>query len=123
MPDDNKRETGARAPRSKSSSDSHEEFSQQAAANKQPSDKYGNTAPLDEAEEKVRHSDGQSPAGSERGFEVEPGGSEQPGYRMKKRSPRPVPSPATEKASGAGQEIAERSKDAKAPKPDRRVGA
>ncbi|TGQ62688.1 hypothetical protein EN829_032570 [Mesorhizobium sp. M00.F.Ca.ET.186.01.1.1] len=40
-----------------------------------------------------------------------------------KQSRHPTPSPATEKVSGAGPAISERSKDAKAPKSGRQPGA
>ena len=98
MPDENSRETGARGPQPKRAKDARDEVSQRAAENKQPSDKYGNTEPLDDVPEKTRHSDGQN------------------------MRPKATPSPPTEKTSGAGPAIAERSKDAKTTKPGRQAG-
>lgn len=99
MSDENNRETGARAPQPKQTRDARDEVSQKAAENKQPTDKYGNTEPRDDASEKTRHSDGQN---------------------MRSKA---TPSPATERTSGAGPAIAERSKDAKTTKPGRQAGA
>ncbi len=57
----NNRETGARAPQVRRGPDPGDAFSQDAAKNRKPADRYGNTEPVDEAPEKVRHSDGQNP--------------------------------------------------------------
>jgi hypothetical protein len=99
MPDDPTYETGTREPVKKTQPDANEEFSQDAATNKLPPLPFGNSEPVDDIDEKTRHSDGQSPP-----FE----GS---------------PSPSTEKVAGAGPAIAERSKDAHASVPDRQPGA
>lgn len=67
----------------------HPDFSQDAAGNQPPPSGSGNSEPVEDANEKTRHSDGQNP---------------------------PVPlerNPAIEQVSGAGPAIAERSKDAK----------
>jgi hypothetical protein len=56
--------------------------SENAAATKKPADKLGNSEPVDDVNEQTRHSDGQSRAG--RPAVKKPGGSEQPGYRMKR---------------------------------------
>lgn len=53
---------------------------------------------------------------AERRVEDAPESSQSSGHR-------PTPSPATEKTSGAGPAIAERSKDAKAPRAGRQPGA
>lgn len=45
------------------------------------------------------------------------------GKSASKHAARSTPSPATEKVSGAGPALAERSKDAKAPKTGRQPGA
>ncbi|WP_439501550.1 hypothetical protein [Aminobacter ciceronei] len=61
--------------------------SQEAAENRKPADKYGNTEPVDETNEKTRHADGRNPPGKpnpEKPNIEKPGGSEQPGYRMKR---------------------------------------
>jgi hypothetical protein len=55
---------------------------EKAAANRKPADKFGNSEPVDDANENTRHSDGQSQAGAS--SVKTPGGSEQPGYRMKR---------------------------------------
>jgi hypothetical protein len=75
----------------------HPQFSQDAASNTPP-DGIGNSEPVDDVDEKTRHSDGHN----------------------RKLS---TPSPSTEKVSGAGPAIAEHSKDAKAPKAGRQPGA
>ncbi|MER8632556.1 hypothetical protein NKH55_22655 [Mesorhizobium opportunistum] len=92
-------ETGARKYPAKTGADPSDEFSQDAAGNKQPAGGMGLTRGKDEVEDRTRQSEGQNP-------------------------PRLVtPSPATEKTSGAGPAVAERSKDAKAPKSGRQPGA
>lgn len=48
----------------KSPDDPNNAFSQEAAKNRKPADDYGNTEPLDDVNEKTRHSDGQNPVGS-----------------------------------------------------------
>lgn len=60
------------------------EVSSKAAENKKPADKYGNTEPVNETNEKARHADGQNPPGKKPPAVATPGGSEQPGYRMKR---------------------------------------
>ena len=96
---ENNRESGARKYPAKTEADVSDQVSQGAATNKKPAGGIGLTEPLDDVDEKTRHSDGQNP------------------------SRRSTPSPATEKVSGAGPAIAEHSKDAKAPKPGRQPGA
>ncbi|TIM32586.1 MAG: hypothetical protein E5Y63_01745 [Mesorhizobium sp.] len=79
--------------------DASDQFSQEAAGNKKPAGGMGLTRSRDEVEDKTRQSEGQDP-------------------------PRQsTPSTATEKTSGAGPSMAERSKDAKAPKSGRQPGA
>ncbi len=39
----------------------HPDFSQDAATNKRPPEHYGNTEPMDDVNEKTRHSEGQNP--------------------------------------------------------------
>jgi hypothetical protein len=95
---ENHRETGARKYPAKQDADASDDFSQNAATNKKPQDGMGLTKPVGETNEKTRQSDG-------------------------KNTKRSTPSPSTEKASGAGPAIAERSKDAKAPKGGRQPGA
>lgn len=85
-----KYETGNRKPVERDWPDPVDEFSQDAAENKKPSGAYGNTAPLDEDEEKVRHSDGQNPPGYFETIGKEPKGSEEPGYLTRRK---PVPKP------------------------------
>ncbi|MBB6469581.1 hypothetical protein HNQ96_005471 [Aminobacter lissarensis] len=78
--------------------------SRKAAENSKPADKYGNTEPVDETNEKTRHADGRNPPNTDRPNPdrpspdrpdpdrpnpdrpniEKPGGSEQPGYRMKR---------------------------------------
>lgn len=77
-------ETGARRPVERKGPDPSDAFSQQAAKNKRPADRYGNTEPVDETNEKARHSDGQNAPGTSTHILERPGGSEQPGYRMKR---------------------------------------
>lgn len=92
-------ETGATKYPAKTDADASDEFSQDAAANKKPAGGMGLTRRKDEVDDRTRQSDGQNP-------------------------PRQAtPSAATEKTSGAGPAIAERSKDAKAPKGGRQPGA
>lgn len=92
-------ETGATKYPAKTDADASDEFSQDAAANKKPTGGMGLTRRKDEVDDRTRQSDGQNP-------------------------PRQAtPSAATEKTSGAGPAIAERSKDAKAPKSGRQPGA
>lgn len=99
MPDPTNYETGVREPVEKVQADANEETSQVAGNNKLPPTPLGNSEPVDDVDEKTRHSDGHSPP-----FE----GS---------------PSPSTEQAAGAGPAIAERSKDAHAAVPNRQPGA
>ncbi|MBZ9777072.1 hypothetical protein [Mesorhizobium sp. CO1-1-8] len=92
-------ETGATKYPAKTDADVSDEFSQDAAANKKPAGGMGLTRRKDEVEGRTHQSDGQNP-------------------------PRQgTPSAAPEKTSGAGPAIAERSKDAKAPKSGRQPGA
>ncbi|WP_378945614.1 hypothetical protein [Mesorhizobium sp. ANAO-SY3R2] len=77
-------ETGARAPVARTWPDPIDAFSQDAAGNKKPADKYGNTGPVGEDEEKVRHSEGQNPPGTISEEPSEPGDSAEPGYLLKR---------------------------------------
>jgi len=97
--DNNNRETGARHLPAKADADAHDDFSQDAAANRPPAGGVGLTESSNDVNGKTRHSDSQNPT---------------------KQS---TPSPATEKVSGAGPAIAEHSKDAKAAKGGRQPGA
>jgi hypothetical protein len=76
----------------------HPDFSQEAGKNKLPPG-LGNSKPLDDVNEKTRHSDGQNPPN------------------------RSTPSPDIQKVAGSGPSIAEHSKDAKAPSSGRQPGA
>lgn len=58
-------ETGARKFPAKQHTDASDEFAPEAASNKPPHG-IGNSEPVDEAEEKVRHSDGRGPAAASR---------------------------------------------------------
>ncbi|WP_214473718.1 hypothetical protein [Mesorhizobium sp. dw_380] len=92
-------ETGARKYPAKTEADASDEFSQDAAGNKKPAGGMGLTRRQGEVEDRTRQSEGQNP-------------------------PRQAtPSAATEKMAGAGPAVAERSKDAKAPKSGRQPGA
>jgi len=51
--------------------------------NPRESSNQGNAAPVDETDEKARHADGRNAPGKPRPPN-RPGGSEQPGYRMKR---------------------------------------
>ncbi|TIL76840.1 MAG: hypothetical protein E5Y65_01845 [Mesorhizobium sp.] len=99
----NKNETryehGATKYPAKKDADASDQFSQEAAGNKKPASGMGLTRSRDEVEDKTHQSEGQDPPR------------------------RSTPSAATEKTSGAGPSIAERSKDAKAPKSGRQPGA
>lgn len=95
---ENRRETGARKYPAKQDADAADDFSQDAAENRKPKDGMGLSKPVNETNEKTRQSDGQQPA-------------------------RATPSAATQKGSGAGPAIAERSKDAKAPNAGRQPDA
>lgn len=53
----------------------HPDFSQDAATNKLPAGGFGNSEPLDDANEKTRHSDGQRPQREE----IDPGADKPPG--------------------------------------------
>lgn len=77
-------ETGARVPLARTWPDPVDEFSQDAAGNKKPADKYGNTEPVDEDEEKVRHSEGQNPPDTVHDELHQPGSSAEPGYVLKR---------------------------------------
>lgn len=94
MPDHTEYETGARHPVEKTQPDDTEKFSQDAAANKLPPSRVGNSEPIDDLNEKTRHSEGQNAS-----------------------------SLVSPKTSGGRPAIAARSKDAKAPKSDRQPGA
>ncbi|TPM29984.1 hypothetical protein [Mesorhizobium sp. B2-3-4] len=96
---ENRRETGARKYPANNDPDPADEFSQDAAGNKEPAGGMGLTRKQGEVEDKTHQSDGQNPPR------------------------RATPSPATQKTSGAGPSIAEHSKDAKAPKTGRQPGA
>lgn len=85
-----KYETGNRKPVERNWPDPADEFSQDAAENRRPPASYGNAAPVDEDEEKVRHSDGQNPPGYYENIGNAPRGSEEPGY-LKRRKPAPKP--------------------------------
>lgn len=97
MSDDNNREAGARAP--KPGTSRRPDPIHTGDRDDAPKEPYGLTEPVDDVDEKTRHSDGQQP------------------------SRQATPSPATEKVSGAGPAIAEHSKDAKAPRAGRQPGA
>jgi hypothetical protein len=58
---ENNRETGARAFPTKADADVSDQFSQEAAKNKQPAKGMGLTETQDDAREKTRHSDGAQP--------------------------------------------------------------
>ncbi|MET3597184.1 MULTISPECIES: hypothetical protein [Mesorhizobium] len=92
-------ETGARKYPARTGPDPNDDFSQDAAGNERPPGGMGLTRSAGETEDKTRQSEGQNPPG------------------------RTTPSPATEKSSGAGPAISERSKDAKAAKSGRQSGA
>lgn len=77
-------ETGARAPLARTWPDPIDEFSQDAAENKKPAGKYGNTEPVDEDAAKVRHSEGVNPPSTFGGDLPEPGDSAEPGYVLKR---------------------------------------
>ena len=88
---ENNRETGARAFPAKADADASDQFSQEAAKNKQPAKGMGLTEAQDEVNEKTRHSDGRNPSRNQ-----------------------PTSSPSTEKESEASPATAEHSKGAKA---------
>jgi hypothetical protein len=92
-------ETGATKYPAKTDADASDQFSQDAAGNKKPAGGIGLTRSRDEVEDKTHQSEGQNPPR------------------------RATPGAAPEKTSGAGPSIAERSKDAKAPKSGRQPGA
>lgn len=102
-------ETGATKYPPKTGADAADEFSQAAAGNRKPPGGMGLTRRLGEVEDKTRQSEGQNP----------------PRKAMPRQAiPRQAtPSAATEKTSGAGPAVAERSKDARAPKGGRQPGA
>lgn len=95
----NRRETGATKYPANTDPDPSDQFSQAAAGNDKPHDAIGLTRKQGEVEDKTHQSEGQNPPR------------------------RPTPSPSTQKTSGAGPAVAERSKDAKAPKGGRQPGA
>ncbi|WFP62154.1 hypothetical protein [Mesorhizobium sp. WSM4904] len=97
--EDNRRETGARKYPPNSDPDPSDQFSQAAANNEKPQDRFGLTRKQGEVEDETLQSESQNPPG------------------------RATPSPAAEKSSGAGPAVAERSNDAKAPKGGRQQGA
>jgi hypothetical protein len=84
MNTENRRETGARIlpVRADADADATDEFSQEAAENRPP-DGIGNSEPVDDVDEKTRHSDGVDPA-----------------------------HPSPQQVSGAGPALARHSKDA-----------
>ena len=96
---ENHRETGARKYPAGADADAADQFSQEAAENQPPADGIGLTRPLNETNAKTRQSEGRDPP------------------------KRPAPGPASRKSAGAGPAIAERSKDAKAPRSGRQPGA
>ncbi|WP_395449934.1 hypothetical protein ACHMW7_09050 [Aminobacter sp. UC22_36] len=79
MPDEKAITTRKPAPNYRDPNDS---VSQKAAENRKPAD--GNTEPVDETNDKTRHADGQNPPNPGQPNFEKPGGSEQPGYRMKR---------------------------------------
>lgn len=95
----NRRETGARKYPANTTPNPSDQFSQAAANNEKPPDRFGLIRKQGEVEDETHQSEGQNPPG------------------------RATPSPATEKSSGAGPSVAEHSKDAKAPKGGRQPGA
>ena len=95
----NNRETGARHLPAKADADANDGLAQDAATNRKPKRGFGLSEPADDESDKTRHYDGRNPA--------------------KQR----MSSPATEKVSGAGPNMAEHSKGAKAPKGGRKAGA
>src|SRR5262249_1057402 len=97
MPNENKRETGARIFPAKTEADANDDFSQKAAENRRPPGKFGLSEPVGETNDKTRHSDGQNP--------------------------RKRVSPEIEEGVGAGASIAEHSKDAKTNSAGRQAGA
>lgn len=76
-------EISARKP-AKNYRDPNDKVSQKAAENRRPADNYGNTEPTGDTNERTRHSDGQNPPIPGPPDLETPGGSEQPGYRMKR---------------------------------------
>lgn len=60
MPEKTEYETGARKFPPKREADASDAFSQDAASN-DPPDGIGNSEPLDDVDEKTRHSDGRNP--------------------------------------------------------------
>ena len=58
MPDENKRESGARHPKTRRYPDPNEAVSQKAAENRKPPSGVGLTEKVDATNEKTRHSDG-----------------------------------------------------------------
>ena len=99
MNNQNRRETGATKYPANADPDPSDQFSQDAAGNERPHVDAGLSRKQGEVEDKTHQSEGRNP-------------------------PRqPTPSPATEKSSGAGPAVAERSKDAKAPRSGRQPGA
>ncbi|RWL17576.1 MAG: hypothetical protein EOR57_24045 [Mesorhizobium sp.] len=92
-------EHGATKYPAKKDADASDQFSQEAAGNKKPAGGMGLTRSKDEVEDKTHQSEGQNPPSQS------------------------TPSAATEMTSGAGPSIAERSRDAKAPKSGGQPGA
>ncbi|MDX8523657.1 hypothetical protein RFM68_03980 [Mesorhizobium sp. MSK_1335] len=96
---ENRRETGATKYPANTDPDPADQFSQHAADNEKPREGMGLTRRQGEVEDKTHQSEGRNP-------------------------PRQAtPSPVTEKSSGAGPAVAERSKAAKAPRSGRQPGA
>lgn len=92
-------ETGARKYPARTGPDPSDDFSPDAAGNTPPEGGMGLTRPPGQTNEETHQSEGRNP-------------------------PRKAtPSPATEKTSGAGPAISERSKDAKSPRSGRQAGA
>ena len=58
---DNSRESGGRELHTKQVPDANDEVNQKAAEDRKPPGGMGNAEPLDDNDEKTRHSDGQQP--------------------------------------------------------------
>jgi hypothetical protein len=95
--DDDDRETGARKYPAKTEADASDQLSQEAAENKRPVGGIGLTEPLDDADEKTRHSDGQNPPKrtlrdpQQRGFRVMALQSQKNTPRLQSQGACPVP--------------------------------
>ena len=62
MPDHTQYETGARRPVEKTQPDENDNVSQDAATNKRPPFRFGNSIAKEDVNEKTRHSDGRNPS-------------------------------------------------------------